>query len=114
MLVLSRKPGQRVCIGASVVVTVVDVHDGKVRLAFDAPAQVAIHREEIRKRSVPADQADPGFIPQGASSSKGSRPLIRRAGCGILVTAASKNLVQSRTAAVKPFWNLAMQSKMSR
>ena len=70
MLVLSRKPGERVCIGASVVVRVVDVHNGKVRLAFDAPTQVAIHPEEVRQRSVPADQADPGFVPQGASSAR--------------------------------------------
>lgn len=38
MLILSRKIGERVCIGASVVVTVVAARNGKVRLAFDAPA----------------------------------------------------------------------------
>jgi carbon storage regulator len=66
MLVLSRKVGERVCIGASVVVTVVDVHNGRVRLAFDAPSGVAIDREEVRqlwKRSHPEDQDDPVLIP---------------------------------------------------
>jgi carbon storage regulator len=66
MLVLSRKTGERVCIGASVVVTVVDVHNGRVRLAFDAPADVVIDREEVRqlwKRSRPEDQDDPVLIP---------------------------------------------------
>jgi carbon storage regulator len=59
MLVLNRKEGQRVHIGASVVVTVVQVRNGQVRLAFEAPPQVAIDREEVRrqkrhpKRSIP-------------------------------------------------------------
>ncbi len=66
MLVLSRKPGERVCIGASVVVVVVAVHNGQVRLAFDAPSAVAIDREEVRQRGirlVPEDQDDPVLIP---------------------------------------------------
>jgi carbon storage regulator len=50
MLILSRKIGERVCIGPSVVVTVVAARNGQVRLAFDAPAQVAIDREEVRQR----------------------------------------------------------------
>jgi carbon storage regulator len=50
MLVLSRRNGERVWIGASVVVTVVSVANGQVRLAFDAPARVAIDREEVRQR----------------------------------------------------------------
>jgi carbon storage regulator CsrA len=60
MLVLRR--GERVHIGASVVLTVVAVHEGRVRLAFDAPADVAIDREEVwrrRQRSIPEDQTDP-------------------------------------------------------
>ncbi len=50
MLVLSRKIGERVCIGNSVMVTVVAVNSGKVRLAFDAPEDLAIDREEVRGR----------------------------------------------------------------
>jgi carbon storage regulator len=66
MLVLSRKTGERVCIGASVVVTVLAARNGQVRLAFDAPAQVAIDREEVRQRwnqSIPTerDQTDDFF-----------------------------------------------------
>ena len=59
MLVLNRKEGQRVHIGASVVVTVVQVRNGQVRLAFEAPPQVAIDRAEVPrqkrhpKRSIP-------------------------------------------------------------
>src|SRR5260370_142948 len=50
MLVLSRKTGQRVHIGVSVTLTVVEARDGQVRLAFDAPPEVAIDREEVRQR----------------------------------------------------------------
>ena len=50
MLILSRKTGQRVCIGASVVVTVVAIGNGQVRLAFDAPREMSIDRHEVRQR----------------------------------------------------------------
>lgn len=47
MLVLSRKPGERVRIGPRVVVTVVALKGRRVRLAFEAPDDVAIFREEV-------------------------------------------------------------------
>jgi carbon storage regulator len=37
VLVLSRKPGEKVVIGNGVTVTVVEVRGNRVRLAFDAP-----------------------------------------------------------------------------
>ncbi len=52
MLVLSRKIGERVLIGDSIVVTVVDTHGGGVRLGFDAPAAVEILREEIQAHEI--------------------------------------------------------------
>ena len=47
MLVLSRKPGEKVIIGNGITVTVVSVLGNKVRLAFDAPDQVRILRAEL-------------------------------------------------------------------
>ena len=47
MLVLTRKPGESVVIGNDIRVTVVNIRGNKVRLAFDAPDDVTIHREEI-------------------------------------------------------------------
>ena len=57
MLVLSRKPGERIVIGDGVIVTVVDVGCGRVRLGICAPSATSIHREEVWKRiqSSPAD-----------------------------------------------------------
>ena len=50
MLVLSRKTGRRVCIGETVVITVLALDNGQVRLAFDAPPHVSIDRDEVRQR----------------------------------------------------------------
>ena len=47
MLVLSRKPGEQVVLGNGVTLTVVEVRGERVRLAFDAPAQVRILRAEL-------------------------------------------------------------------
>ena len=47
MLVLTRKPGERLVIGNNIVVTVVSVRNGQVRLGFEAPREVSIRREEI-------------------------------------------------------------------
>ena len=50
MLVLSRKRGEGIVIGEGVTVTVLDVRGGRVRLGFDGPAEVPIHREEVHQR----------------------------------------------------------------
>ena len=47
MLVLTRKPGEKVVIGNGVTVTVVEVTGNKVRVGIDAPAQVRILRGEL-------------------------------------------------------------------
>lgn len=48
MLVLSRKPGERVAIGSNIFVTVLEVRGNRVRLGFVGPNDVPIHREEVR------------------------------------------------------------------
>jgi len=47
MLVLSRRKNEQVMIGDDTVVTVVEVLGDKVRLGFEAPKEVAIHRREV-------------------------------------------------------------------
>ena len=47
MLVLNRKPGEKVVIGNGITVTVVAVTGIGVRLGFDAPKQVRILRGEL-------------------------------------------------------------------
>ena len=50
MLVLSRKRGEGIVIGADVTVTILEVQGERVKLGFAAPAGVPIHREEIHLR----------------------------------------------------------------
>ena len=47
MLVLSRKPGEKVVIGNSITLTVVEVTGNRVRVGIDAPDQVRILRAEL-------------------------------------------------------------------
>ena len=47
MLVLTRKPGEKVIIGGNISITVAEIRGNKVRLAIDAPNNVAIMREEL-------------------------------------------------------------------
>jgi carbon storage regulator len=47
MLVLSRKPGERIFIGSGVTLTVVEMHGNQVRLGIEAPPEVPIVRAEL-------------------------------------------------------------------
>jgi carbon storage regulator len=51
MLVLSRKIGERIIVGESIVVTVLEVEHCRVRLGIDAPLRVNIRREELPPQS---------------------------------------------------------------
>ena len=46
MLVLSRRPGERIVIDGGIVVTVVQVRNNQVRIGLEAPPHVGIYREE--------------------------------------------------------------------
>ncbi len=47
MLVLTRRPDQRIVIGDDIVITVLDVKGDTVRLGIEAPRSVRVHREEV-------------------------------------------------------------------
>lgn len=50
MLVLSRARGEQIVIDGNITVTVLEVRGDKVRLGFDGPAEVPIHRQEVHQR----------------------------------------------------------------
>ncbi len=50
MLVLSRRVGEKVYATGGIVVTIVSVNGGKVRIGFEAPADVKFQREELIQR----------------------------------------------------------------
>lgn len=47
MLVLSRKPGQKIHIGDNITITIVEIQGNRVRLALEAPNDVRILRAEL-------------------------------------------------------------------
>lgn len=47
MLILTRRPGERVVIGDEILVTVMGVSGHTVRLGIEAPQGIPIYREEI-------------------------------------------------------------------
>jgi carbon storage regulator len=60
MLVLSRKPGEKVVLGGGITVTVVEVRGDRVCIGIDAPDQVRILRGELACwQEEPADLACP-------------------------------------------------------
>jgi carbon storage regulator len=55
MLVLGRKPSERILIGSELRITVISLEGKQVRLGIEAPAEVGIVREEViakERRSV--------------------------------------------------------------
>ena len=50
MLVLTRKPGERIQIGENVVLEILEVRQGQVRLGIEAPSHVRIFREEVARQ----------------------------------------------------------------
>src|SRR6516165_10057068 len=57
MLILTRRIGESVNVGDEVTVTALAVKGDQIRLGFTAPANVAIHREEIYER-IQAERLD--------------------------------------------------------
>ena len=47
MLCLARKKNQKILIGDNIVITIVEVSPGKVVIGIDAPADIAVHRQEV-------------------------------------------------------------------
>ncbi len=65
MLVLSRKPGERILIGDRIAVTVVRIAPGIVRIGIEAPENLPIVREELREE---------GGEKGGRGRAEGGRP----------------------------------------
>lgn len=62
MLVLSRKIGERIWIGDDIAVTVVRITGGGVRIGIEAPSEMPVVREEL-KRKLEQQQADEAAKP---------------------------------------------------
>lgn len=59
MLVLSRKPGERILVGNDVVITIVRIGPNTVRIGIDAPGHMNIVRDELLEGGKPCQQSLP-------------------------------------------------------
>jgi carbon storage regulator len=50
MLVLSRRPGEQICIGKNILVRIVSIRGTNVRIGIEAPVEVPVDRQELRER----------------------------------------------------------------
>ena len=50
MLILTRRMGETILIGDDVAVTILGVNGSQVRIGVKAPKDVAVDREEVRRR----------------------------------------------------------------
>ncbi len=73
MLILTRRPGERVVIGEDVLVTVMEVSGQTVRLGISAPQGLPIYREEIwlavKEENRAAAEAGADALPDGAGKA---------------------------------------------
>lgn len=55
MLVLTRKPGEKILIGDDIVITVLDARGDSIRIGIDAPRGVKIQRDEVLRAVIEAN-----------------------------------------------------------
>ncbi len=72
MLVITRKVGERICLGDDVTVTVLDIVGSSVRLGIEAPKSIPVFRHEIwvaiQEENRAAAQASVEDLPSKPSS----------------------------------------------
>jgi len=70
VLILTRRPGERVVIAEDILIEVMGVSGHTVRLGISAPQGVSIYREEIwlavKEENRAAAAADPSSLPAGS------------------------------------------------
>ena len=74
MLVLTRKLGESIRIGDTIIVKVVDLDSRHVKLGIDAPKSISVNREEIYERIQKENKAASASI-SVCSFPQYSRPL---------------------------------------
>ena len=68
MLIITRRPGEKIMLGDDIVIEVIEVSGSSVRVGIAAPKSVAVYREEIwravKEENAAAASADPSRLPQ--------------------------------------------------
>lgn len=50
MLILTRRPNERIIINGNIIIELLGIKGNQARLGIDAPRDIVVHREEIHKR----------------------------------------------------------------
>ena len=50
MLILSRKTDQQIKIGDDITITIIEIHDGQVKIGVEAPRNIKVFRQEVCNR----------------------------------------------------------------
>jgi carbon storage regulator len=70
MLIITRRPGEKVMVGEDIVVHIMEIVGNSVRVGIEAPRSVPVYREEIwnavRDENRAAADALPGDLPEPA------------------------------------------------
>ena len=80
MLILRRKAGESLQIGDEVRLTVVDIYEGGVRIAIDAPRRITVLRTELlqaadaNRESAAGEQGQPGELLELLSAAPSAQP----------------------------------------
>ena len=83
MLVLARKKGEQIVVGVqdlAILIRIVDIHGSQVRIGVSAPADVAVHREEVWNRGL--SWQTPGEHVSGSTHPKRALSAEHDAGGG--------------------------------
>jgi carbon storage regulator len=79
MLVLTRKLGEKVCIGADITVTVLDIRGQRVRIGIEAQIEVPIARAELGAPRVQGAAATKAEAQSFETSQARFPPALQRA-----------------------------------
>ena len=67
MLIITRRPGEKIMLGDDVVIEVMEVSGSSVRVGIQAPKSIPVYREEIwrsvQQENAAAAAADPDQFP---------------------------------------------------
>ena len=72
MLIITRRPGEKIMLGDDVVIEVIEVSGSSVRVGIAAPKSLPVYREEIWK-SVKDEQASAGYAAGQSSPNPATR-----------------------------------------
>jgi carbon storage regulator len=85
MLVLTRKMNERIFIGDNIQITVVAIRGNHVRLGIEAPPEIVVLRDELRRHVAPVDRRETVAAgdPDPGAGKAGLEPITTAVGSGL-------------------------------